>query len=399
MDKLYNTYEDISMGLKNFLIDVDYNLSKPKINTLTNIIVSMVKAENITTHDISKVFNKDIYSNSFNLESIEKKIWRFLNNDNFNGIEFFNSSIKTIISNIGVLKHDKLVVIFDHMYVKNNFVVLMFSLKVGSQGIPLYFKCDKTKSNRHREIDEKNEKCLFSEKVIIDSINTVIDILKPINSKITFLADRWFCNLKLMKHIDSKGHYFAIRAKVNSSIKFLMYDKKEKHDVYKHFYDLPIHIHHSLYYKDIPFGSFKFKCNLATSMGCASDDPWFILTNLEPKLAIKEYKQRFGGIESIFKNQKTNGFNLEKTHTRNIRAFENLYSMVCFAGVWLVILGADYTKNYIHVKNKIKIPFLKKSGKKRIRILSLFNLGLTLFSSLFNTHIEYKIKCNLKLYL
>ena len=77
MNKLYNTYEDISMDLKNFLIDDDYNLSKPKINTFTNIIVSMVKAENITTHDISKVFNKNIYSNSFNLESIEKKIWRF----------------------------------------------------------------------------------------------------------------------------------------------------------------------------------------------------------------------------------------------------------------------------------------------------------------------------------
>lgn len=52
----------------------------------------------------------------------------------------------------------------------------------------------------------------------------------------------------------------------------------------------------------------------------------------------------------FFKSQKTNGFNLEKTKTRNLHAYENLYSLVCFAGLWLTIIGIDYTKNYTHVK-------------------------------------------------
>lgn len=51
------------------------------------------------------------------------------------------------------MRHNKLVVVFDHMYMKNNFVTLMFTLKVGKQSIPIWFKCDKTKSNRHYEID------------------------------------------------------------------------------------------------------------------------------------------------------------------------------------------------------------------------------------------------------
>lgn len=395
MNKLYNTYEDVSIGLKEFFNKIDYKIYKPQLNTLTNILISIVNTEDITTHDISKAFNKDIYNDSFNLESVEKKIWRFLNNDGFEGIELFNSAIKEIINNMGVLKHDKLVVIFDHTYVRNNFVVLMFSLKVGSQGIPLYFKCDKTKSNRHREIDELNKKCLFSEKVIFDAIDHVIELLKPLNQKLTFLADRWFCNLKLMKHIDDAGHFFAIRAKVNSSIKFILDGEED----FINFSDLPLALYHSKYYKNTSFGSFGFKCNLATSRTIVSEDPWFIITNLDPSLAIKEYKHRFGGIETIFKNQKTNGFNLEKTHTRNIHAFENLYSIVCLAGVWLVILGADYTKNYHNIKYKVNIPFVKTRNKKKIRILSLFNLGLTLFKALFNTHINFIIKCNMKLYL
>lgn len=283
---------------------------------------------------------------------------------------------------------------------KNNFVTLMFSLKIGEQSIPIWFKCDKTKSNRHHEIDELTKKCLFSEKVIFNAINEVISLLSPLNTKITFLADRWFCNLKMMKYINDLGHFFCIRAKVNSNIRFLIYDAKEKNEIYKRFIDLPIQKHHALYYEDIPFESFKFKCNLSIARGKLSNDPWFILSNIEPNKALREYAHRFGAIECLFKNQKTNGFNLEKTKTKNLHAYENLYSLVCFACTWLTIIGVDYTKNYNHVKHKLNIRFVKRDkNNKPIRILSLFNLGLTIFRRCYNSYINYKIKCNMQLYL
>lgn len=84
------------------------------------------------------------------------------------------------------MRLNKLVVVFGHMYMKNNFVTLMFTLKVGKQSIPIWFKCDKTKSNRHYEIDELTKKYLFSEKVIFNAINEVIELLSPLNAKITF---------------------------------------------------------------------------------------------------------------------------------------------------------------------------------------------------------------------
>lgn len=94
----------------------------------------------------------------------------------------------------------------------------------------------------------------------------------------------------------------------------------------------------------------------------------------------------------LFKSQKTNGFNLEKTKTRNLHAYENLYRLVCFAGLWLTIIGIDYTKNYSHVKKNLNIKFVKyDKNKKSIRILSLFNLGLTI--------INVNIKTNMQLYL
>ena len=162
----------------------------------------------------------------------------------------------------------------------------------------------------------------------------------------------------------------------------------------------PIWKHKSLYFKDIPFGHFRFHCNLSISRGILSDDPWFILSNIEPNKALREYAHRFGAIECLFKNQKTNGFNLEKTNTRNLHAYENLYSLVCFASLWLTIIGIDYTKNYIHVKNTLNIRYVKKDKNgKYIRILSLFNLGLTIFRRCYNSYINFKIKCNMQLYL
>ena len=86
--------------------------------------------------------------------------------------------------------------------------------------------------------------------------------------------------------------------------------------------------------------------------------------------------------------------------TKNLHAFENLYSLICFCCTWLTIIGADYTKNYNHVKNKLNIRFVKldKNNKPR-RILSLFNLRLTIFRRCYNSYINYKIKCNMQLYL
>ena len=102
----------------------------------------------------------------------------------------------------------------------------------------------------------------------------------------------------------------------------------------------------------------------------------------------------------LFKSQKSNGFNLEQTKTRNLHALENLYCLVCIANTWLTIIGADYTKNYHYFKNKLKIRFVKRDKNHNpIRILSLFNLGLNIFRRCYNSYINYKIKCNMRLYL
>lgn len=64
---------------------------------------------------------------------------------------------------------------------------------------------------------------------------------------------------------------------------------------------------------------------------------------------------------------KINEFNLEKTKTktRTLHAYQDLYSLVCFVGLWLSIIGIDYSKNYNHLKNKLTIRFTKRNTNKK----------------------------------
>ena len=97
---------------------------------------------------------------------------------------------------------------------KNNFVTLCLD----NQGIPLCFWTERTSSNCHSEIQRNSRKKLFSEKFIKEAIDKVISLLSPLNTKIIFLADRCFFNLKILEHIENNGHFFCFRAQANSSI-------------------------------------------------------------------------------------------------------------------------------------------------------------------------------------
>lgn len=67
--------------------------------------------------------------------------------------------------------------------------------------------------------------------------------------------------------------------------------------------------------------------------------------------------------------------------------------------LWLTIIGVDYSKNKKSYLKKLKIRDTKKTKTGNIkRIISFFNLGLTIFNKLLNSIIDLKLKCNFILY-
>lgn len=233
------------------------------------------------------------------------------------------------------------------MFVKEKFTVFMLTMRLGTQGFPIYFECFKGSDNTDA----------FKIDTLKQGIKTVDDLFKDTNLELIFLADRWFCSTELLDYIDSLGHTYCVRLKGNIHV----YKDGEKLNAKK----LKHRKHHAVVHKDV------------------------YITNKHIEVAVQNYSFRFGSIECMFKNQKSNGFNLNKISTMNIKSFTNMYSVLCVCVVYLTILGADFSKNSKCYRN-IKITTHKNyiiDGKRiKKRVMSLFNTGLTLFKIAFNSY-------------
>ena len=158
----------------------------------------MIISESLVPNDIAKVLKDDF--SLVQIESIVKKIKRLFVNKQFNPYIIYDKIIRYVIDNYKKKYNDKRVhIIFDHMYSKDKYTVFMITMRVGKQGIPLWFRCFKG-----RDCPEA-----FQENFI------KFDLI--------FLADRWFNSTGIMEHINSLGHTYILRLKKN--IKVFTYDK------------------------------------------------------------------------------------------------------------------------------------------------------------------------------
>lgn len=245
--------------------------------------------------------------------------------------------------------------------------------------MPLWFQCFKG----------KHDPDAYQMNLIKEGINYVHDLLKDKGCELIFLADRWFPACEILEHINSIGDTYCIRAKSRTSIYIYNYDKmigmiseieaKEKEEQY---------------YDRVLITKKKYETKLAVSKKEGHEEVFYIVTNGEVKEAVKNYSYRFGSIEFVFKNQKSNGFYLESTKMRNLQSFTTMFGLMCVALLWLTILGVEYTKKQKNGKAEIKIRCCRKEG----RLFSLFNTGLLYFNIAYNSTRKIKIECNFLLY-
>ena len=259
----------------------------------------------------------------------------------------------------------------------------MFTMRIGTQGIPVYFDCFKGSDNPNA----------FKIDTLKDGITAIDNLFKDKGFELIFLADRWFCSTELLEHIDRLGHTYCVRLKGNIRVyngDDYVKAKKLKHRKY-----------HAVVHRDVLITEKKFKTNIVYSNSIDTSTPWIIVTNKDIEHAVQNYSYRFGSIECVFKNQKSNGMNLGKISNMSIHAFTNMFAVLCICITYLTIVGADFSKNSKCYKN-VKITTHKNclvNGKRiKKRVMSLFNTGLTLFKLAFNSPHYIRLPMTFKLY-
>ena len=163
---------------------------------------------------------------------------------------------------------------------------------MANNGIPLWFRCFKSKHNPDA----------YNSNLIKDGISFCKKLF-PSDCHIIFLADRWFPSVDVLSFIQDIGSFFCFRAK--SYFTFSYYDNSNCL-VTKHLRDINPWSHSARYFENVFFSRKLFKTTIVATKAPDSDDPWFIITNDKPNRAVRNYSYRFGSIETIFKNQKSN---------------------------------------------------------------------------------------------
>lgn len=373
MIKLYNTQTNIASHLANFFEKVA-NLTKPQLKIIPYIILGMIESESVVTTDIVKKLKGNFCLVS--PFSTVRRLERFFNNERFDIYEFYDEIITYIISEYNP-KNKEVHICIDHMYCKDNFTILFFSLKIDKQGIPLWFRCFKGKHDPEA----------YKTDLIKEGIQYVHNLFKDKDCELIYLADRWFQNYKLMKYMDEIKVTYCIRIK--SNLTFYIYNYG---DIAGNTKGVKAKENEEQYFDRVIITGHRYKTQLAVSKTEGHKEAIYVLTNGKVEDGIKNYSYRFGSIEFVFKNQKSNGFYLESTKMKNLQAFKTLFGIMCIALLWLTILGVDYSNNIENTENNVKIRCYKKD--KRERLISLFNTGLLYFNLCFNSYRTPKIKCN-----
>lgn len=391
MNKLYYNFNSCSTNFRDFFHSIDFSLTNPQLNFLSDLFTSMLSSESINFDKLANSLSDKYYD--INFDSVLRRISRFFNNSHLYIHNLFDNLISYIISNYKV-KHDenRVFISFDHMFIREKFTVFLLSLKIGKQGFPIFFN---VYPGKHKE----NHGDAFKIKNIKNALSYVHNLFKDIDKdiNIVWLADRWFGNLfPLFNFIDNVlKDSFVFRCKDN--FKIFYKPIKENHFVWLSIHDLPSYAQHSSFFENLQFTKNKYKYNLTICKSVDHKERWFLISNVDPTRSKKFYGYRFGGIETIFKHQKSNCFYLEKTGVKHLHSFDNLYSLVCIAITYCICLGADVSKNSKCYRN-LGFRTVRTINNKRVRVVSLFQTGIRLFHLALNSIRYYRLPFNFKLY-
>lgn len=218
----------------------------------------------------------------------------------------------------------KLIIVIDRtQWRKLN--LLMVSLVWNSRAIPLNWQFLSHKGNS----SFTQQQTLFT---------SVLPLL--LDYEVTVLGDREFCSVELGQWLQSQGLSICLRLKCNEYI-------RRNQEFTQQLKRLGLRPGISMFFggvnvtKQLGFSQFNVACKWKRNYRYKqTTEGWFLLTNLPtPQSAISAYQKRCG-IECMFKDCKSGGYNLEGCHTVEAR-LSAIILIIAIAYTSAIIQGID----------------------------------------------------------
>ncbi len=205
----------------------------------------------------------------------------------------------------------------------------------------------------------------------------LVSALIPDGTKVVFLGDGAFDGTDLQKTMNEAGWLYACRTAKSTvatweGIKFNL-DLLGSSIKPGRFIELK-----EVQFTRDAYGPVMVLCCWAKDEA----EPLYLVSNLSlSEEAIKYYQKRFR-IETFFSEQKSRGFNIQKSHLEDPHRLSRLLIATCLAYIWIVYLGSlckqDGWQSIIHRRKRCD--------------LSLFQLGLRLLEHFFNEELSIPVQ-------
>lgn len=332
-------FRAIRNALNKFFVDSDMGHFSRRLTTLAWLINGIVASRSPQLHRIA---SQTVDQNK--TESRIDKCRRWLKNDHIDIQTFYLPFCKDLIA---CFAGRVLPIAIDGSVVGRGCMCLMFSLLYKNRALPLLWLV--VKQNKGHLDESLHVQLLMKLRVII-----------PSDTQVILVGDGEFDGVEWQEAIRNNQWGYVLRTSKNS---ILIEDGEEFS--FKQLGTYPGHE-----YLSIPQVHFTRKTfgpvHAVLLWKQKYKDPIYLISNLElAEEAAWWYKKRFH-IETFFSDQKSRGFNLQKSHLSDPQRLMRLLICAALAYLWMIYLGELAMQkewhHHFHRKNRCD--------------LSLFQLGL-----------------------
>ncbi|MCC3595835.1 MULTISPECIES: IS4 family transposase [unclassified Microcoleus] len=323
-------------------------LTKAQFLVMTTLLIVMQSEKQVRLERLARVFPCPITT-----ESRRKKLQRFLDLPNLTISLIWFPLITYWLTTYCPIGTRLSIAIDRSQWGRIN--LFMVSLIWERRAIPLYWSLLPKLGNSNLEEQTTN-------------LEQVLPLFSEY--KVIVLGDREFCSVDLGNWLKSKGVSFCLRLKKNLCI-------ETEHLVWQRLDELGIVPGTSLYVqgkkvrKTRSTTGFELACKWKRNYGKYQvKEAWFILTDLGSlPAAINAYKQRMG-IEEMFRDCKTGGYDLEGTALKGQRLI-NMILLMTLAYSSAIFQGTELKKKQVQ-----KYVSRRKEPKKKYHRRSTFGVGV-----------------------
>lgn len=318
------------------------------LNTLVTMICGIIQGKNCQLANIAlKVPDQTA------IESKVKKMSRLMKHHSMDTETFFLPFIQPLLTTLA--SGGLVTLAIDGSETGRKCMTLMVSVIYRKRAIPIAW------------LTTKGNKGHLPESVHLKLLSKVIKIM-PNHAQVVLLGDGEFDGIELQKAISKIGWQYVLRTAKSTIIhddddEFAL---KEIGLIKGEFIELP----------EIGFTRENYGPVTAIAWwGKEYAEPIYLVTNIECTAeACSLYRRRFR-IETFFSDQKSRGFNLQRSHLSSPARIERFLIAACLAYIWMIYLGTM-------VKNDSDV--MRQIHRADRCDLSLFQIGLRYVDHLLN---------------